>query len=103
MLHDNYEKALVSLQALVARWIKLPLSMYGRIAIIKMTVLPRFLFLFINISILLTRAFFAKLKTLLVQLVWAGRQPRVRWETLTLHYKMGGLCAPTLKHIIEQP
>ena len=96
VLHVNYEKALLSLQAFVARWIKLTLSMYARNAIIKMKVIPRFLFFFINIPILLTRAFFAKLKTLLMQLVWAGRQPIVRCETLTLPYEKGGMCAPDL-------
>ncbi|KAJ1091079.1 hypothetical protein NDU88_004207 [Pleurodeles waltl] len=30
------------------------------------------------------------LPALMIRLTWVGKQPRVRWETLTLPYDMGG-------------
>lgn len=68
--------------------------MAGHIALIKMKVLPRFLYLFRTIPIPFTNAFFAQLRGLLIQLIWAGRQARVAWDTLTLPCARGGFAIP---------
>lgn len=72
----------------VERWLSLPLSMTGRIAIVKMVVLPQFLYLFHNIPIPLYNDFFSTLRTLtlLIRLVWGGKQPRISWDVLMLPY-----------------
>ena len=81
-MRDNYGKAVQQITETTERWIKLPPSLSGRIAIMKMVVLPCFLFLFVNIRILLPHAFFGQLQSLLVWLAWAGKQACVSWDTL---------------------
>lgn len=93
------------------RWISHPLSVIGRNSLIKMIVFPRFVFLFQNIPMLLPRQMFDVLRSILIKLAWAGNQPRVKWDILTLPYTMGGLIAPDLEiynrtalcsHVIER-
>ena len=62
-----------------------------------MVVLPRFLFLFDNIPILLPCLFFAQVGSLLICLPWAGKQPRLGWDILTLPAKWGDLNGPCLE------
>ena len=87
LLRLNYGVAVERLTNQVERWIKLPLSIAGRIGIIKMVVLPRFLYLFANIPIPLNNSFFRTLQSILCRLVWAGKRPRVAWRTLVLPYE----------------
>ena len=94
ILQLNYGPAIAKLTTQIERWIRLPLSIAGRIAIIKMVILPRFLYLFTNIPIPLTNAFFSTMRGLLTRLIWAGRRPRVNWQTLVLPYERGGYAVP---------
>lgn len=93
----NYGSAVGWLEEKVALWSKLPLSIAGRIALTKMIVLPKFLYLFVNLPIILTLPFFTKLKSLLTTLIWAGGQARVSWALLSLPTRQGGLGAPDMK------
>ena len=90
-------RAMAWLKERIPRWNKLPLSMAGRIAIAKMRVLPKLLYLFINLSLPLTRTFFTRLRCLLICLVRADTQPRSSWEVLTLPFEQGGMCAPDME------
>lgn len=70
----NYGQALDTLETQIAKWNRLPLSMAGRISLIKMIVLPKFLYLFNNIPIPLTNAFFKTLNSYLVWLTWGDKK-----------------------------
>lgn len=93
----NYGCATAWLEEKVALWSKLPLSLAGRIALAKMVILPKFLYMFVNVPLMLTTSFFDKLKSLLTTLIWAGGQARVSWELLTLPTRQGGMGAPDMK------
>lgn len=92
----NCGPAVERLECNIDRWLQLSLSMAGRIAIIKTVVLPHFLYLFLNIPILLYNGFFSNLRTLLTRMVWGGKQPRIGWDTLVLPYERGGFGVPNL-------
>lgn len=94
---ENYGRAVGKLEADISRWIRLSLSLLGRISIMKMVLLPRFLFLFMNIPLLLPAHFFKYLRSLQIKLAWAGKQLRMSWDLLTLPYSMDGLGAPDLE------
>lgn len=94
IFRENYGAAVHKLETDVESWIRLPLSLLGRISIMKMVVLPRFLFLFLNIPMVLPIAFFSRLHSIMIRLAWAGKSARIKWTTLTLPYHMGGLGAP---------
>lgn len=53
VIRENYGRALGKLDSQVARWIKMHLSLADRVAVMKMIVVPRFLYLFSNIPIIL--------------------------------------------------
>lgn len=92
----NLGHAVSWLESKLETWVRLPLSLAGRIAIAKMIVLPKFLYLFVNLPLILTKAFLHKLRSLMINLVWAGRQAHISWELLTLHLTRGGLGAPDI-------
>jgi len=48
------------------RWSTLPLSLAGRVNLIKMTILPKFLYLFQHIPVLISKKFFAKVDKFLI-------------------------------------
>lgn len=94
VLKENYGVAMGRLEDEVEKWIKLPLSLMGRISLMKMVVLPRLLFLFTNIPMVLPKVFFHRLTSLMIRLAWAGKQAKTSWQVLTLPYRLGGLGAP---------
>lgn len=67
----NYGRAVDQLETQIEKWLRLPLSLAGRTALIKMVVLPKFLYLF-NIPIPLPNRFFSMLNSLLIKLIWGG-------------------------------
>lgn len=72
VMRENYGRALSKLEDDITVWRTLPLSLIGRVSIMKMVILPRFLFLFVNIPIVLPRAFFQRVRQALVTLAWRG-------------------------------
>lgn len=61
LMEYNYLKLLRDIQKDLEKWDKLQLSLLGRIAAIKMNILPRVLFLFQTIPIILKQSFFQDL------------------------------------------
>uniref|UniRef100_A0A669EME8 Reverse transcriptase domain-containing protein n=1 Tax=Oreochromis niloticus TaxID=8128 RepID=A0A669EME8_ORENI len=57
---------------------KLPISLAGRINIIRMSTLPKFLFLFQRIPILITKTCFKKIDQLISQFIWNKKTPRIK-------------------------
>lgn len=73
---------------------RIPLSMVGRITIIKMVVLPHFLYWFINTRVTLTNSFFTSLRSLLMRLIWVDKRSKIRWDILVLLMREVGLEFP---------
>ena len=61
MFHKNILPLVVKTESGFDRWSVLPLSLMGRINLIKMVVLPKFLYLFQHIPVLIAKSFFDKL------------------------------------------
>lgn len=77
------------------RWNALPISMIGRINIIKMSILPKFLYLFQSIP--LPATFFVTLKKVFIRFIWNNKHPRLRLSLLYLPNERGGLKVPNIK------
>lgn len=90
----NFGRFLNWFEDKVKLWSLLPLSLAGRIAILKMLVLPKLLYLFANIPVPFTRAFFHKIRSTALSLIWAGTIPRIAWSLLVRPMSKGGLGAP---------
>lgn len=78
------------------RWHKLPLSLMGRISLIKMNVLPRLLYPLQMLPLYITKKTNQDLEKTLSKFIWHGKKPRQRLKKLQLLTNMGGLSVPNL-------
>ncbi len=76
------------------RWTPLPLSMLGRIALIKMIVLPTFLYLFQMIPILLSSTIIKRINGWFSSFIWNRRKPRLKLSKMQLPRNKGDLAVP---------
>uniref|UniRef100_A0A8C5MJX8 Reverse transcriptase domain-containing protein n=1 Tax=Leptobrachium leishanense TaxID=445787 RepID=A0A8C5MJX8_9ANUR len=93
----NYEPLLQTISQDLRRW-KIPhVSWLGRINILKMNILPRFLYIFQTIPIGVPPKFFALLRTNLIKFIWNDTHPRVSYADMTRHRNRGGLGLPHIE------
>lgn len=97
LVHANYSPTINSVVDLINRWSMLPISLIGGVNILKMNVLPKFLYLFQAIPLSPPDDFFTKAKTIFIKFIWNNRRARLCLSLLYLPYDRGGLCVPNLK------
>lgn len=81
-----------------ARWSTLPVSLAGRISLVKMVVLPKFLYMFQHLPIFLNKSFFVKLDKIISAFLWAGKPARIRKSVLQSPKERGGFALPIFRH-----
>lgn len=74
-----------------------PFSLSGRIECIKMNVLPKLLFLFQALPLVLPNNMFTTLDCLISRFIWQGKRPRVKFKMLQLPKSQGGWGLPDLR------
>lgn len=83
----------------LARWASLPLSpVVGRVNLIKMVILPKFLYLFQHIPICINKSFFTSLDRQFNLFIWNGKPARLKRSILQLPKSEGGLSLPNLRY-----
>lgn len=75
-------------------WGNLPLSLLGRVNLIKMKILPKFNYLFRNSPQWIPKSFFTQLHGVFSSFVWGPRSPRFKLSTLMCPMSQGGLALP---------
>lgn len=93
----NYQPLLNTVSKFIERWKNLPISLIGRVNIIKMSVLPKILYLFQNIPLCPPTSFFTILRRSFTDFIWNNKRARVRLSLLYLPYNRGGLQFPNLQ------
>uniref|UniRef100_A0A670KI73 Reverse transcriptase domain-containing protein n=1 Tax=Podarcis muralis TaxID=64176 RepID=A0A670KI73_PODMU len=96
LFKDNYEKCWSEVKKDLEIWSNLKLSLLGRIAAIKMNVLPRMLFLFQTLQIVDKMDCFKKWQRDISRFVWQGKKPRIKFKILTDAKERGGFALPDL-------
>uniref|UniRef100_A0A673NCB7 Reverse transcriptase domain-containing protein n=1 Tax=Sinocyclocheilus rhinocerous TaxID=307959 RepID=A0A673NCB7_9TELE len=94
----NFTPLLKTLEDDLHRWLNLPLSIQGRIAIIKMTVLPKINYLFSMIPTQPSLTWFKSLDSIITRFYWKNKPPRIKLSTLQKPKSLGGLEAPHFYH-----
>uniref|UniRef100_A0A670IQP0 Reverse transcriptase domain-containing protein n=1 Tax=Podarcis muralis TaxID=64176 RepID=A0A670IQP0_PODMU len=101
LLKNNYEPVWKGIKKDLEVWGKLQMSFWGRIAIIKMNVLPRMLFLFQNIPVIKGTKIFKEWQRGISKFIWQGKKPRIKFKLLTDVKERGGFALPDLKLYYE--
>ena len=73
------------------------MSLTQRKESIKMNILPRILFLFQALPVEISKMQFHDWDKIISRFIWQGKKPRVRFKTLQLPKKEGGMGVPHLR------
>ncbi len=82
LFNSNFKTVFNKAKQEMERWSALPLSLAGRINSVKMTFMPRFLFLFQAIPVFIPKSFFKDVNKIISTFIWNKKVPRIRKEYL---------------------
>lgn len=94
---DLFSALLSSLKEDIDRWDLLPLSLAGRINTVKMSILPKFLYLFQCIPVFLTKTFFISLDRKFSSFIWNKKNARIHKAILQRPHQQRGLSLPNFQ------
>lgn len=98
LFEANYKVQLKEMKADIERWHTLPLTLAGRIQSVKMTILPKFLYLFQSLPVFLPKSFFHLISQSISSFIWENKIPRVNKNILQRTRDVGGLGLPSFIH-----
>lgn len=90
----NFRPLVDNCKSDITRWSALPLSLIDCVNLIKMVILPKFLYLFQHIPIFMKKSFFCQLDQTISSFLWVNKPPRIKKAILQLPKKSGGLALP---------
>lgn len=93
----NFCNTLNKVVADMDRWSSIPNSLRGRIAIIKMNILPRVNFFSSMLPLPPPSQYWNKLQLAITKFIWRGRRPRIKLNTVQRERQDGGLSLPNFK------
>lgn len=89
-IEDNFAPLLLRFRRKCDIWSRLPLSVAGRINLIKMISMPQLLYKLHNSPVWIRMEWFKKIETLFRELIWKKGQARIGLQILQLPTKEGG-------------
>lgn len=97
LLNQNFGKLLIQTKQDLTTWSSLPVSLIGRVNVIAMMILPKFLYFFQCLPVFIPGSFFKNLDSVISSYIWNGKPPRLRKDFLQKPKYNGGLALPNFK------
>lgn len=97
----NFPPLLTESRLLLDKWHANLHSWIGRCNLIKMCILPKFLYLFQALPIQIPLSYFKQVQALFTRFVWAHKKPRLSRTLLTLPKQYGGLALPDVRRYYQ--
>lgn len=93
----NFPPLLTKTRTLLDKWHTGFHSWFGRCNLLKMSILPKFIYLIQALPIHIPPFFFRQIHALFIRFVWAHKRPRLRRSQMTLPKQFGGLALPDIR------
>lgn len=94
----NFPPLRKQIQDDLQRWMNLPISIAGRISVIKMSILPKVNYLFSMTPVQPTYSWLKSLDSTINKFYWKNKPPHIKLKTLQKPKALGGLNAPNFYH-----
>lgn len=93
----NFPPLLTKARALLDKWHTGYHCWFGRCNLLKMSILPKFIYLIQALPIHIPPLFFKQIHSLFTRFVWAHKRPRLRRTQMTLPKQYGELALPDIR------
>lgn len=93
----NSPPILTKARSLLENWNRGLHSWFGRCNLIKMCILPKFLYLLQALPVHIPHLFFKQVHALFTRFIWANKKPCIRRTMLSLPKQYGGLALPDIR------
>lgn len=92
----NIKKVLRGINRLFTKWKNLPLTIYGRVNLVKMIIVPKLTYLFSTIPLDFPDKLINKVQGNIGSFIWGNKSSRLSWKKLRRRLLKGGLALPDI-------